>query len=192
MYNDYPNAGWIKDNSKAKEWLKEYLSVNITCDHGDIKAVAYMMDTNVWEIYEGMNAEYAMAGPTIELFCASYKDTHPDNYIEYRVENNLFYYVKFKNDASYQPQELKGLSKDEYNGIYIKSDKSKADGMFIASPASSAPLSYIWGTYYDGRLKFTFCGGSSSQSFPGSRPIVCLKFEVKLEKQSDGIYSIIE
>lgn len=148
------------------------------------------MDTKVWEIYEGMDAEYAMGGPTIELYSASYKDTHPEKYIEYRVEYDSFYYVKFKNDASYQPQELKGLPKDDYNGIYIKSDKSKADGMFIASPASSAPWSYIWATYYDGRLRFTYLGGTDTQSFPGSRPIVCLKAGIQLEKQSDGTYTI--
>ena len=37
-----------------------------------MKAVAYMLDTNTWSVYAGDKADYAIGGPTIELFFKSY------------------------------------------------------------------------------------------------------------------------
>lgn len=85
----YSNGSlWISNNSKAKKWLSEYLKANPSSSNYNIKAVAYMMDTNIWNKYvDSQFAEYAIASPTIELFCASYKDTHPTKFVECSIKN---------------------------------------------------------------------------------------------------------
>lgn len=32
-----------------------------------MQAVAYMLDTEVWSVYKGEKADYAIGGPTIEM-----------------------------------------------------------------------------------------------------------------------------
>ena len=139
IINDYSGSSWIRSNtnSKAREWLS-YVDSNPKSTNNNIKAVAYLMDTNKWSIYAGSVAEYAIGGPTLEMFCASYKDTHQSRYINNRVENSAGYYVKWSNttDSSYNEYVI-GLTQDEYNSIYIKSDTSKANGMWLASPSAS-------------------------------------------------------
>ena len=139
IINDYSGSSWIRSNtnSKAREWLS-YVDSNPKSTNNNIKAVAYLMDTNKWSIYAGSVAEYAIGGPTLEMFCASYKDTHQSRYINNRVENSAGYYVKWSNttDSLYNEYVI-GLTQDEYNSIYIKSDTSKANGMWLASPSAS-------------------------------------------------------
>ena len=48
-----------------------------------------MLDTDIWNpIYKNEYAEYAIGGPTLEMFCASYKDTHKNKYIEYTADSD--------------------------------------------------------------------------------------------------------
>ena len=185
IINDYTGASWISENSKAKDWLKLYLDRYGTSTENNIRAVAYLMDTNVWNVYAGENAEYAIGGPTIELFCASYKDTHPLEYIECDNIREYGYNVKWYDDISFD-YYVRNIPEDEFNSIYIKSDWSKADGMWIASPSTLNSTRVMWATY-SGTLNYTFDGSGL-----GLRPIVCLKSNVGLEAQSDGTYAIIQ
>ena len=138
-----------------------------------------MMDTNVWSAYyAGKTAEYAMGGPTIEMFCASYNNTHSNNILECNVINEYGYKIS-KNT---------GFVADEYNGIYINQQyDNKADGMWIASPASNENESLFY--IYDA-LEGIFIGDYDIGE-AGIRPIVCLKQDVKLELQPYGIYQIV-
>ena len=151
----------------------------------NIQAVAYMMDTNAWSIYAGDNAEYAIGGPTLELFCASYKDTHPDRYIECSVTNSYGYSIRWS-DGSYSIS-IFGLTPDEFNKIYIKSDQDKADAMWLASPSAHFS-SYVISADYNGYVNYN----SHINNGPGLRPIVCLKSEVQLEKVDENTYRIVE
>ena len=183
--NDYTGASWINNNSKAKNWLNEYLSSYGSRTNYNIKAVAYLMDTNVWNIYAGEDAEYAMGGPTLELFCASYKDTHPSRYLQCESVTSNGYQIKWSN-GSYG-DNVSGLKANEFNQIYIKSDDTNADGMWIASPSTYSNSDVCTATFD--------CYVSSNQyniSFSfGLRPIVCLNSSVRLEKQGDG-YAIVK
>ena len=183
--NDYPGANWISSNSKGKKWLNEYLNYSSTSTNINIRCVAYMMDTSVWNIYAGTDAEYAMGGPTIELFCASYRKTHPSKYIEYQVKSSNGYELKWNTDNNYSAS-ISGLSKDEFNSIYMKSDKTKTKSMWIASP-SAYRVDYLmqsncWSTVGD-RVY--------TNNETGVRPIVCLKNGVQLKKIETGVYEII-
>ena len=135
VYKDYSGASWISSNSKGSKWLSQFLGSYGTSTNTNIRAVAYMMDTNVWSgYYAGEDAEYAMGGPTLEMFCASYKDTHPSKYLECGNLSSYGYNVRW-NGGSWSFNQS-GLVQDDFNSIYIKSDTSKAKGMWLASPSA--------------------------------------------------------
>ena len=188
VINDYSGSSWIRSNtnSKAQNWLHTYLNSYPSSANNNIKAVAYLMDTNKWSVYAGSAAEYAIGGPTIELFCASYQDSHPSRYLQCNSVNSTGYQIRW-NDGSYT-NSVSGLITDELNKIYIKSDTSNAYGMWIAatSPISNNRLYMVtsaWGVS-DGAMY--------SGEALGLRPIVCLKSSVRLEAQGDGTYAIIQ
>ena len=127
VYKAYTGAVDI-DSTLGNKWLSAYYPSNSTSINTNIRVVAYMLDTDIWNpIYKNEYAEYAIGGPTLEMFCASYKDTHPSNYIEYTADSTGYREIL--------PEDSSRLNADEYNSIYIKSDTSKAEGMWVASPA---------------------------------------------------------
>ena len=133
VYENYTGAASI-ESTFANKWLSAYYPSNKTNTNTNIKAVAYMLDTKIWNpIYKNEYAEYAIGGPTLEMYCASYKDTHPSKYIECTA-NSTGYQVRW-NGGSYA-NSISGVPKDEYNSIYIKSDTSKARTMWLASPSA--------------------------------------------------------
>ena len=190
VYKDYSGASWISQNSKGAKWLSGFLNANSyntsSSTNENIRAVAYMMDTNVWSIYAGEDAEYAMGGPTLELFCASYKDTHLNRYIECSVTNANGYSVKWSDAGSYSIY-ISGLTPGEFNKIYIKSDFDKADFMWLASPSAN-DSSAVGAVRYDGYVDYNNYGSFS----PGLRPLVCLRSEVQLEAVDENTYKIVE
>lgn len=174
-------SSWIIENSKAKKWLKLYLTINTDNQNRNIKSTAYMLDTNVWTTYyAGEKAEYAIGGPTMELLCASYKDTHPDKYIECEQVNSIGYYVKYSTSTTYG-KSVTSVSKD-FNNIYVKeeSNTGNANTMFIASPWLDVPL--LYDLNYNGNLGYSNFG----YAYGGFRPVVCLKSDIKLEKTTEG------
>ena len=190
VYKDYSGASWISQNSKGAKWLSGFLNANSyntsSSTNINIRAVAYMMDTNVWSIYAGDNAEYAIGGPTLELFCASYKDTHPNRYIECSVTNANGYSVKWSDAGSYS-NYISGLARDEFNKIYIKSDTDNATALWLASPSADYSNGVVYAYSY-GNVGST----DSYSSYLGFRPLVCLRSEVQLEAVDENTYKIVE
>ena len=182
VYKDYDDGATSINSEFANKWLSSYWKNNSTSTNPNIKAVAYILDTNAWNpLYRGENAEYAIGGPTVEMFVKSWNDTHSgDKQIECEAESNSNgYKVKFAN-GSYNTY-ISGLAQDEYNSIYIKSDNSNAYAMWLASPSAN-------GNDY---LMYAACNGYLhnyyySSGNPGFRPVVCLKSKVKLQKVVDG------
>ncbi len=180
---DYENINSI-DKEFANKWLSEYVKSGNDKSESGIKSVAYLLDKNIWKTFANNYAEYAIGAPTIEMFCASYKDTHPDKYIEYIVEDDG-YKIKWSDEEKYTIAHVAGLIEDEYNSIYTKTNHSKAYSTWIASPSTSPA-----------RLMESAYGGIVSaykfylEDNTGIRPIVCLKSDVQLEKQENGNYKI--
>ena len=175
---------WISNNSKGKKWLSMFLNSDYANKSSSSNAVAYMMDTNVWGVFAGQKAEYAMGGPTIELFCASYKQTHPSKYVECSVSLRG-YKVKYNTSSSYS-YAISGLPKDDFNQIYIKGETSKANAMWLASPAAENSLNVMYASFTGWIDNYTYNGMNAK----GFRPIVCLKSDVRLKKTAEGIYAI--
>ena len=182
VLSDYPGGATSIDSIIANKWLSSYWKNNSTSTNSNIKAVAYMLDTNAWNtLYKGENAEYAIGGPTLEMFVKSWNDTHKGHkQIGYEAESNSNgYKVKFAY-GSYDTY-INGLAQNEYNSIYIKSDYSNADAMCLASPSANNNYSLMRASY-NGHLS----NRSYSDNSLGFRPVVCLKSKVKLQKVVDG------
>ena len=135
VINDYAGSSSITDQRIIK-WIN-YVKDYPNSTNASIKSVAFMLDTDAWnKKYRNQDyAEYAIGGPTIELFAASYKDTH-DYYIEYRY-NSTGYEIKWNYETDYSEYVNNKIEDD--NDLYcIKSNTitSTYKYMWLASPAA--------------------------------------------------------
>jgi len=137
--------GWedLSSTEIASRWLKQYKEAGFTSTNENMKATAYLLDTNQWSGFKDSTyASYAIGGPTIEMFAESYKVTHPTQYIETAAEKAIFedtetgYNIKW-HEGTYFSSGIYGL--DAYNSLYnIESseDDGIACGMWVASPSA--------------------------------------------------------
>lgn len=181
---DYLGASDIGASNPARKWIDTFLNSNGTSTNNNMKAVAYMLDTNVWSIYAGSQAEYAIGGPTLEMFCASYKDTHPSRYLECDSVTSDGYQIKWSDDS--YGYYLSGLSTNEYNFIYIKPDLSLASGMWLASPSANRN-DILLCAKNDGYVSTS----NYMTALLGLRPLVCLKSSVQLEQVDSDTFRIV-
>lgn len=139
-------SAWIIENSKAKNWLSLYLANNPNSVEKNAKSATYLMDTNIWsKYYGGTRAEYAIGTPTLELYCASYKDTHPNKYIEYKCLDSAGYQVKWSTQSSYG-RSITSVTTD-FNHIYIYN----SDTTFICAPHTTDTFQ-LFDAHYSGNL----------------------------------------
>ena len=173
MYNAYTGSVDITEAriTKWMKWVGQYPSST----NANIRSVAYMLDSNIWNtMYANNYAEYAIGGPTIEMFCASYKATHTEKYIEEKVTNANGYKVKWNTDSSYS-YYISGLSTSELENLYVISSDTKACAYWLASTSAYSDNYLLYVNYY-GRVSrdYYYC------DFPGFRALVCLKSNVQL------------
>ena len=138
-----------------------------------------MLDTNVWSAYRGEKAEYAIGAPTLELFCKSYNNTHAEK-IDYTVTSSG-YDLKWKSDNGYN-DNISGLNTSE--SLYVLNN-DKASGYWLSCPSTFSE-GFLLEVDSNSSIMFEHINGESV----GIRPIVCLKKEVELENQENGIYNI--
>ena len=131
VYNDYTGAIDITD-PRITKWIQKYLDVAPTSTNTNIRAVAYMLDEQVWsEKYANPTyAEYAIGGPTLEMFVASYNKTHENPM--YCSADQYGYYISWTEGEILE--YISGLDKSE--SLYVISDVSKTYSMWIASPSA--------------------------------------------------------
>ena len=176
MCKAYTGSSDITDAriTKWMKWVGQYPSSTNT----GMRSVAYMLDSNIWNTkYKNSYAEYVLGGPTIEMFCASYKATHTEKYIEEEVTNANGYKVKWNTDSSYI-YSISGLSTSELENLYVISDPTKAGAYWLASPSAYDYCSLIL-VSCGGRVYYDFYFRSNT-SDPGLRALVCLKSNVQL------------
>ena len=170
----------VTENNPAYKWTDSYLSLYPDKNDNLMQRVNYLLDINEWADYVGENADYAIGAPTIELFAASYNQTHPDNKIEYKVEenNDKGYFIKFEQDEEYST----GLVLvDNLNGIYSAPNYQQT---FIASLTAQGlqDMPMV--------LNMNFLDSFNPTTGPKCRPVICLNENVKLIDNGDGSYSI--
>lgn len=183
IIGEYEGSKDIQENSLAKKWLSQFLKGYPNSKNQNIKAVAYMMDTDVWKVFAGEKAEYAIAGPTIELFCASYQDTHPDKYIICDVFSPG-YKARWNDEPYAANYYVDNIAKGEFNKIYVNQGYT----FWLSSPGPEVScVSRSFGGASTGTIDSYYL----QETYGGSlRPVVCLKSNVKLKKVEEGIYTI--
>ena len=100
VYQDYTGSVSITD-TRIKKWIQKYLAVAPSSTNTNIRAVAFMLDETRWSAkYANSNyAEYAIGGPTLEMFVASYNKTHPEKPM-YCSANSTGYYISWTNGGT--------------------------------------------------------------------------------------------
>ena len=158
---------------------------NQTKNYGNEKAVASILDVDVWSGYmDSTYAKYTIGGPTLEMFCKAYNDTRTSatNLLEAKETNNNGYRIeKGDEEAALSIGRLKtGAINNTVNNIYFK---SSTEGQIYWLASSS--------DYSRSRLFCVHTGGDIiaydyNNTSIGFRPLACLKSNVHLVKNSDG------
>ena len=204
VFNDYPNGS--DDVAEETRYLNgqyyEYLTYNNTkSTNTNMKVVAYMCDTSVWNIFKTDKAEFAIGSPTIELLFKSYNKKYGKNYLAGSLESN-----ETSKDSEGNP--VASVNKNGYrlscdggitwqlasntgtitanNSLYYIYGAVYAQALWLASPSASQPW-FIMKIYNAGFVNYDGYNAGGM----GFRPIVCLKPDVQLEKVEDG-YRIVE
>ena len=180
VYQDYTGSVDITD-ARIRKWIQKYLDVAPASTYQNIRAVAFMLDETRWSAkYANSNyAEYAIGGPTLEMFVASYNKAHPEKPM-YCSANSTGYYISWTNGGT--DYYIDGLDTSE--SLYVISDTFKAYAMWLGSP-SAINADSLMNVNYVGYVLYGYYISHS-----GFRPLVCLKSDIQLEKQSDGKYLI--
>lgn len=206
VINDYSGADWIfgsttvgdqtQQNCLAQNWLRQYY--NYTPDIGNtypgrtstnsnIKAVAYMMDTNIWNNFKGDKADYAIGGPTLELLAASYNAIHDSNQdLDINVKDVVGYELKKSTETNYTEYILNYIS--ELERLYVLppiSQSNKANSMWLASPSVS-DANNLMCISSNGSINYQIYDYNDI----GFRPVVCLSSDVVLSRNQDGSYNV--
>ena len=138
VYNDYTGSVDITD-PRITKWIQKYLDVAPTSTNLNIRAVAFMLDEQAWsaKYANPTYAEYAIGGPTLEMFVASYNKTHETPM--YCSTDQYGYYVSWTEGEILD--SISGLDKTE--SLYVINDESKAYKMWLASPSALYSTGYF-------------------------------------------------
>lgn len=186
VLQDYVGSESITTTNPARTWLSKYLSSKYSSTKDNMKAVAYMLDTVAWSEYANSKAEYAIGGPTLELFVASYNKTHAEQ-LEIEASSDVGYKLKRSTDTEMKIY-LEGFNTDD--NLYIPKEENGAVTMWLASPSNNSEkeimVSYSGGFVSNNEI-------TKPDTKNGFKPVVCLKRSTELKLSSDeSSYEIVE
>ncbi|HCC03878.1 MAG TPA: hypothetical protein DEP51_03360 [Clostridiales bacterium] len=190
MENTPWSAGTVTRELTSNPLTAKYLrwigsGVDTIADNPNMKAVAYMMDRSKWSNFAGeAEGAYAIGGPTVEMFVASYNavtehitklgtyDTITNSGTDANATANG-YKVKLGTDSwnTYSGDlDSSDSIKDSGEGnMWVKTSYSKAYAYWLASPSSADDGSMCF-VYYDGYLY-----NSTVDDFSyGFRPLIAI------------------
>ena len=188
ILSDYIGSDSISDNNPAYKWLKSYYERGYTSINKNMKAVAYMMDTNIWDKFKKNTSLYATGGPTLEMLLASYNHKYGTQY-ECQATNEMGYELRKTSDEAWSDRITGMLNTTD--SLYTISNQTNALSYWIATPSVRTNSIYDIGNnlisvYYSGSITYSFYNATDI----GFRPVVCLNSNIKLVKQPNGEYQI--
>lgn len=180
---------WIWDNQQeiASRWLSKWYEDNSHKTSGDdvnMRAVAYMLDSEIWTSAFGdteNKANYAIGGPTLEMYAASYNDSSPRKSIELRINNDLGYELSWNENGNiigFGINSIHDINDNGY-GIFVP-NKSGCNFWCLA-----APVSYEI-RVYNANSSAKIVDDYVYRNYYCMRPIVCLKPGIQIEPSEDG------
>ena len=147
----------IKWNAK---WLAE-CSENESSNNNALTA-AYLCDSKQWERYKTGPANYAVGGPTIEMFIASLKENIGNDYSNYITSSKTGYYFNITNKAIPESYSENSPYRAKYN--------SKKFGSWLLSSPHGARNNYLYCVYDSGQIYYDQYGyGAISYNTVGER-----------------------
>lgn len=192
VLQDYIGSESITTNNPARKWISLYFSKSYSSTNNNMKAVAYMLDIHAWSEYADNDyAEYAIGGPTLELFVASYNKTH-DEQLEIEASSNIGYRLKRSSDSEMQ-NYLKNFTIGDT--LYIPTYENGSKTMWLASPSnnSAEEIMVVYSGCDDESNGGYISNNEITNNENGFKPIVCLKSSTKLKLSSDGnSYEIVK
>ena len=191
VINGYPNGS--EDIAETMRSLNSsWFSQNYSSKNGNMKAVAYMLDTKIWtKEFTGSETgnnqvEYVVGGPSIEQIFKAYNKKYGTQYSAKAFSSIGYQMNQMPSDTdSDYSYYFSGLKKSD--STFIISNSIKAGAEWVASPAAERPEKVI-GVGYNSDVR-----GHEYYStyYAGFRPVVTLKSEVQLKETEDG-YIIVE
>ena len=162
-------------------------------------AVASMLDTSSWEMFrDSKYAQYAIGGPSVEMFCDSYTQTHPQGYglkaEAFQNGENYGYKVKTTaTNASYGWNTAAG-SVAAYDDTSADTIAATAINQLYRPDSTSTSTEHFWlsspSDNNANRVVIVDCNfGYVNRDYYyyadyGFRPLVCLKSDVQLVEAS--------
>ena len=171
----YSGSANITDE-KMKAFNSDYFDNNYTSTYNNMKAVAYMLDKDIWSDFANRTvAEYAVGGPSVEMLLKSYCEKVPEKKDLYKTQASSAtgYQVSNNGGTSYANVISGMLSTSE--DLYVLPKNKGANAMWLASP-SAYSNTYVMYVAYDGYLNSNGC----SLAYIGFRPLVCLNSNILL------------
>ena len=160
----------------------------------NMQAVASMLDVNLWKSFMDASdgtgkAEYAIGGPTVEMFMASYNQSHGTTWAAEAKSKTADstsadgYYVG--TSSSSLSSSMSGVDQNANKVYRPETSSTNANAYWLASPSASRANHVMYVTY-GGDVYYSDYGSSNY----GFRPLVCLKSNVQLVKTGDRQYRI--
>lgn len=177
----YSGTANITDE-KMKAFNSDYFDNNYTSTNSNMKAVAYMLDKDIWSDFVNRTvAEYAVGGPSVEMLLKSYCEKVPEKKDLYKTQasSEIGYQVSNNGGTSYANFISGMLSTRE--DLYVLPQNKGANATWLASP--SAVNGYcVMNVYYGGGVS----NNGYNNAAIGFRPLVCLKSDIQLEAYEGG------
>ena len=183
----YSGTANITDE-KMKAFNSDYFDKNYTSTNNNMKAVAYMLDKDIWGNFANSSvAEYAVGGPSVEMLLKSYSEKKN---VDYRAQASSAtgYQVSNNGGTSYANYIVGMLRTDdrlyvlpETNTTLESGNKSGADAMWLASPSAGSDNAVMY-VYYNGIVN----GNGYGNANIGFRALVCLNSNILLNEVSGG------
>ena len=148
--NDYNIGSASITDANIKKLNNSYFSKNLESTYENMKAVAYMCDTTAWGVYKGVNADYAIGGPTIEILMKSYSQLHNVDY-RAKAETTQGYVISCDGGStwSFLMQDNADYLSRTDNFYTIINEAAK--GYWLASPVQADRFGYsMFSVYWNG------------------------------------------
>ncbi len=182
ILNDYSGCSDITEDMK---WFnKDYFDKGFTSTNTNMKAVAYMLDKNIWtEKFNGKEVDYVIGGPSLEIILNSYNQfTNQNNMYQARAKNSIGYEMSDDGGISWN---YTSISSSKYliqgSGLYRISSQSNASAYWISSP-SATTSNYVIDVYCGGNINYNDYG-NPDKAF---RPLICLQSGIHLKEIEEG------
>ena len=177
----YSGSANITDE-KMKAFNSDYFDNNYTSTNNNMKAVAYMLDKDIWSDFVNRTvAEYAVGGPSVEMLLKSYCEKVPEKKDLYKTQASSAtgYQVSNNGGTSYANYISGMLSTSE--DLYVLPQNKGANAMWLASP-SDGDGGGVMRVRYGGDMYNDSYGGTTG----GFRPLVCLNSNILLNEVAGG------